>query len=114
MAAPATEPPSTTSVVTRDADGLRADVAIWRYPDMCRHWGVSRATIERWVRQYDESGAGIPVHRDPSGRPYWLAHEASGVPDQPRAGPAGDAGDDRLSQLRRAARRRPRPAGRVR
>ncbi|MBW3577791.1 MAG: helix-turn-helix domain-containing protein [Actinobacteria bacterium] len=83
------------------------DVVVWRYPDMCRHWGVSRATIERWVRRYEQSGEGIPVHRDPSGRPYWLAHEASGDA-------VGSSGtilrvkmktDDRLAQLRRAARR---------
>lgn len=86
-------------------------VTIWRYPDMCRHWGVSRATIERWVRQYDESGVGIPVHRDPSGRPYWLAHEATGLPDRSHVDQVRIVGDDRLAQLRRAARRRSGPAG---
>jgi hypothetical protein len=85
---------------------LDAGVTIWRYPDMCRHWCVSRATIERWVRQYDETGVGIPVHRDPSGRPYWLAHEASGLPDHSHVDQVRIVGDDRLAQLRRAARRR--------
>ena len=89
------------------------EVTIWRYPDMCRHWGVSRATIERWVRQYDETGVGIPVRRDPSGRPYWLAHEASGLTDQPRVDPVRLVEDDRLTQLRRAARRRPGRSGRA-
>lgn len=117
MAEPATEPPLTSpmpSVMPQDAEGLGADVTIWRYPDMCRHWGVSRATIERWVRQYDETGVGIPVHRDPSGRPYWLAHEASGMPDKPHLGQTRNVGDDRLAQLRRAAKRRPRRSGRPR
>jgi transposase-like protein len=75
---------------------------VWRYSDMCRHWGVSRATVERWVRRYEERGEGIPVHRDPSGRPYWLAHEAAAdVMGEPQ--PRVDSGH--LQQLRRAAKR---------
>ncbi|MTV25149.1 helix-turn-helix domain-containing protein [Nitriliruptoraceae bacterium ZYF776] len=117
MAEPAAElrlTPPVASARAEEAGLFGADVTIWRYPDMCRHWGVSRATIERWVRQYDETGVGIPVHRDPSGRPYWLAHEASGVPDHPRIDPVGVVGADRLAQLRRAARRRSGPSGRAR
>jgi len=81
---------------------------IWRYDDMCRHWGVSRATLERWVRQFETHGTGIPVHRDPSGRPYWIAEEAAG--DSAQATPSvtrpdAPAGDERVQQLRRAARR---------
>lgn len=41
--------------------------AVWRYPQMCAHWGVGRATVERWVRCFEEAGEGIPVRRDPSG-----------------------------------------------
>lgn len=82
------------------------DVVVWRYSDMCRHWGVSRATIERWVRRYEETGEGIPVHRDPSGRPYWLAHEASGAANPSVRGDRIRVPDsDRLERLRRASRR---------
>ena len=108
---------ATASIPSTDlgeADQLADGVTIWRYPDMCRQWGVSRATIERWVRQYDETGVGIPVHRDPSGRPYWLAHEASGMLDQPHLGQTGNVGDDRLAKLRRAARRQPQHSGQPR
>lgn len=105
---------SVSSTDVQEADRLADGVTIWRYPDMCRQWGVSRATIERWVRQYDETGVGIPVHRDPSGRPYWLAHEASGMPDTPHLGQPRIVGDDRLAQLRRAARRRPMRSGQPR
>lgn len=84
-----------------------ADILVWRYPEMCEHWNVSRATVERWVRRYEQDGAGIPVHRDPSGRPYWLAHEASAnagsVDRRPRRPSQGDS--DELQRLRRAARR---------
>ena len=84
-----------------------SDVVVWRYPDMCEHWNVSRATVERWVRRYEQYGDGIPVHRDPSGRPYWLAHEASAntrsVDHRPPSPSHG--GDDELQRLRRAARR---------
>ena len=90
------------------------EAVVWRYPDMCRHWGVSRPTIERWVRRYEATGEGIPVHRDPSGRPYWLAHEAAADAQQGRG--AGDAppgpdrhvalaDDERVERLRRAAQR---------
>ena len=102
---------SSTPVIAQNGQS-DAGVTIWRYPDMCRHWGVSRATIERWVRQYDETGVGIPVHRDPSGRPYWLAHEAAGLPDHSHVDQVRIVGDDRLAQLRRAARRRPGRTGR--
>ena len=83
------------------------DVVVWRYPEMCEHWNVSRATVERWVRRYEQDGDGIPVHRDPSGRPYWLAHEASasaGRVDH-RPSPPSHDDDDELRRLRRAARR---------
>lgn len=82
------------------------EIVVWRYPDMCRHWGVSRATVERWVRRYEEGGEGIPVHRDPSGRPYWLAHEAAADVDRDAQRTLRSATDDeRLRRLRRAARR---------
>lgn len=79
---------------------------VWRYADMCHHWGVSRTTVERWIRLYESTGQGIPVHRDPSGRPYWLAREAAG--DGVLAGADGRDGshlDERVERLRRAARR---------
>lgn len=98
--------PASTSTTQAEQDPTRG-VVIWRYEDMSRHWGVSRTTIERWVRRYERTGVEIPVHRDPSGRPYWLAHEASGIPDRPRVEPVRIVGDDRLDQLRRAARRSP-------
>lgn len=80
---------------------------VWRYPDMCDHWNVSRATVERWVRRYETHGEGIPVHRDPSGRPYWLPDEATGrvVAAQTAATPTHPIGDDRTQRLRRAAQR---------
>jgi len=90
------------------------EVVVWRYPDMCRHWGVSRTTIERWVRRYEATGEGIPVHRDPSGRPYWLAHEAAADAQQARRADDGPPGaerhvvlgdDERVERLRRAAQR---------
>jgi transposase len=79
--------------------------AVWRYSDMCQHWGVSRATVERWVRRYEECGEGIPVHRDPSGRPYWLAHEAAADVMEDRAEPRPRVDSGHLQQLRRAAKR---------
>lgn len=108
MDARARSSPMPTAPLPGDADSTDPDgVVIWRYPDMCRHWGVSRTTIERWVRRFEESGEGIPVRRDPSGRPYWLAHEAAGHIDL--SAPKGTrrlfADDDRLERLRRAARR---------
>jgi transposase-like protein len=80
---------------------------VWRYPEMCAHWGVSRATVERWVRRYERTGDGIPVRRDPSGRPYWLAAEASADAQPLRAEPARSALTDheRLDGLRRLAAR---------
>ena len=79
---------------------------VWRYADMCRHWGVSRTTIERWVRQYESTGKGIPVHRDPSGRPYWLAQEAAGGAVRTEANGTEQAlTSARVDQLRRASRR---------
>lgn len=94
-----------TAPTTAPASG--PDVAVWRYADMCDHWGVSRATVERWVQRYETLGEGIPVHRDPSGRPYWLAHEASATADHdvPTVEVPAATGDLRLEQLRRAARR---------
>ena len=91
-----------------DSEEVEVSVAVvWRYADMCRHWGVSRATVERWVRRFERTGQGIPVHRDPSGRPYWLATEASAdaqpVPDQRDDGTKTQP--DRLTSLRRAAAR---------
>ena len=70
---------------TKTPDGISEQIpnkenhatVVWRYPEMCAHWGVSRATVERWVRRFEQTGAGIPVRRDPSGRPYWLAAEAA-------------------------------------
>ena len=84
-----------------------ADVVVWRYPEMCEHWNVSRATVERWVRRYEQDGDGIPVHRDPSGRPYWLAHEASASAGRidHRQPPRSHDDDDEVQRLRRAARR---------
>lgn len=83
-----------------------ADVVVWRYAEMCEHWNVSRATVERWVRRYEKSGDGIPVHRDPSGRPYWLAHEATAqVAGSERGSLTPTHADDRIARLRRAARR---------
>ncbi len=80
---------------------------VWRYPQVCAHWGVSRATVERWVRRYEETGEGIPVRRDPSGRPYWLAHEASADAEwtRPDLDAVAATDDDRIEQLRRASRR---------
>ena len=98
------------AAVTGESEGTEADViraAVWRYPEMCRHWGVSRATVERWVRRFEKTGQGIPVHRDPSGRPYWLATEASAYA-QPVHADRGDVATtqpDRLTSLRRAASR---------
>ena len=81
--------------------------AVWRYPEMCSHWGVSRATVERWVRRFEKAGEGIPVHRDPSGRPYWLPAEASADSQPVHHGGSGVAGShqDRLASLRQAASR---------
>jgi transposase-like protein len=83
------------------------ETIVWRYPEMCAHWGVSRATVERWVRRFERTGDGIPVRRDPSGRPYWLAAEASAEVQPLRAEPARSALTDheRLDGLRRLAAR---------
>lgn len=85
------------------------DVAVWRYRDICALWGVSRATVERWVQQFEENGIGIPVHRDPSSRPYWLPHEAAPDADHELRGTLSDSRgvDQRVERLRRAARRNP-------
>lgn len=98
------------AAVTTESDGTEAEVdraVVWRYPDMCRHWGVSRATVERWVRRFERTGQGIPVHRDPSGRPYWLATEAAADAQPVHADRSGGATTqpDRLTALRRAASR---------
>lgn len=98
------------AAVTEEPDGTEEEVnraAVWRYPEMCRHWGVSRATVERWVRRFENTGQGIPVHRDPSGRPYWLPAEAS-ADAQPVHADRSDVATtqpDRLTSLRRAASR---------
>lgn len=80
---------------------------VWRYPQVCAYWGVSRATVERWVRLYEQTGGGIPVRRDPSGRPYWLPEEASadGSWSRPRVAETALTTDDRIERARRAARR---------
>lgn len=83
---------------------------VWRYPEMCEQWGVSRATVERWVRRFESTGEGIPVRRDPSGRPYWLAVEASpsSQPAEPTATvrpTVRPSKGDELGRLRRAASR---------
>lgn len=96
-----------------DATGADAHTEpVWRYADMCRHWNVSRTTVERWVRRYEKRGEGIPVHRDPSGRPYWLPEEAAAArPDTStpiRTQPVNRIArtdDERLARLRRAAQR---------
>jgi transposase-like protein len=89
--------------VSRQEDGT----IVWRYPEMCAHWGVSRATVERWVRRFEKTGDGIPVRRDPSGRPYWLAAEASAYVQPLRDEPTRSAMTDheRLDGLRRLAAR---------
>jgi hypothetical protein len=90
------------------ASGQEEDETIvWRYPEMCAHWGVSRATVERWVRRFERTGDGIPVRRDPSGRPYWLAAEASADMQPLRDVPTRSAMTDheRLDGLRRLAAR---------
>ncbi|MDP8931081.1 MAG: hypothetical protein M3O70_21540 [Actinomycetota bacterium] len=68
---------------------------------------MSRATVERWARRYEEMGEGIPVRRDPSGRPYWLAHEASADAGwtRPDVDAVAVTDDDRIERLRRASRR---------
>lgn len=87
-------------------EATATDAVVWRYPEMCQHWNVSRATVERWVRRYENDGDGIPVHRDPSGRPFWLAHEASATAVSTHHQPSAPrSSDDRLETLRRAARR---------
>ena len=82
---------------------------VWRYPQMCDHWGVSRATVERWVRRFEATGEGIPVRRDPSGRPYWLAGEASAAAQPTPSATSRSAvlstEADQLGRLRRAAAR---------
>lgn len=95
----------TASDAPRDPDPT--EIVVWRYPEMCEHWNVSRATVERWLCRYEQAGDGIPVYRDPSGRPYWLAHEASAnaaINDHPAPLPHHGR-DDQLGRLRRAARR---------
>jgi transposase-like protein len=96
-------PTGSAGVAAQDSDGT--EIVVWRYPDMCRHWGVSRTTVERWVRRFEEAGEGIPVHRDPSGRPYWLAHEAAADVGRYRPSDQRTFADERLGRLRRAASR---------
>ena len=92
---------------SKEAELEIAEAAVWRYPEMCSHWGVSRATVERWVRRFERTGEGIPVHRDPSGRPYWLPAEASADAQPVNYSPSVAAGshNDRLAALRQAATR---------
>lgn len=94
----------TPDLLASQQDG---SATVWRYPEMCAHWGVSRATVERWVRRYERTGDGIPVRRDPSGRPYWLAAEASADAQPLRTDHARSASTDheRLDGLRRLAAR---------
>lgn len=106
MTTSGSRPPTSRRELTAAQAAPATEARVWRYIDMCRHWGVSRDTVERWVRRYEETGVGIPVHRDPSGRPYWLAEEAAAdvvAARQPVRRPMGD--DERLRSLRRAARR---------